>query len=149
MIREDKNSRLNIWSNLVQNSTFAHHEHHDHFKSSFKKRRRDSDSNDIYVSFSSLFLTRLFSMIISRRSVNVKNTHVKTNLIVFSSHILTFREKVTTTKTRAIKTRTTKARATKMTKWFNEKTTLRDKITTINMSTWDFFQDLSSISLRS
>jgi hypothetical protein len=87
MIREDKDDRLNIKSKLIRDSIFAHHEHDAHSKSSFKRRRRDSDSNDIYDSSSSSSLTRLFSIIISRRSAHsIEDTHAE-NTQVKITHI--------------------------------------------------------------
>jgi hypothetical protein len=86
MIREDKDSRLNIQSNLIRDSTFIHNERDDHFRSSFKRRKRDNDSDNIYDFLLSLLSTCLFSIIISRRRANnVRNTHVMTNSIVFFS----------------------------------------------------------------
>jgi hypothetical protein len=94
MIRKNKDSRLNIRLNLIRDSTFIHNERDNHFKSSFKRERRDINSNDIYDFFSSLLSTRLFSIIISRRRENnVRDTHVMTNSIVsFFSHILVLRK---------------------------------------------------------
>jgi hypothetical protein len=128
-----------------------HNKRDDYFKSSFKRRKRDSDSDDIYNFLSSFLSIRLFSIIISRRRVNnVKDTHVMSNSIVsFFSYILVLRKKVTTTKTRTTKTRATKTKATKTIRWSHEKAILRIRITTINTSTWDLFRDSSLISLRS
>jgi hypothetical protein len=132
MIKEDKNECFNIKSKIIRDSIFAHHKHDAHSKSSFKKRRRDSDLNNIYNSFLSFSSTQLFSMIISRRlahdikdthventqikithirsthvrNTHVINTHVEINSLDSSSHILALREKTTITKTK-MRTRNT------------------------------------------
>jgi hypothetical protein len=93
MTRKDKDDRLNIQSNLVRDSTFVHHERDDYFKSLSKKRRRDSNSNIIYVFLLFLLSARLFSMIISGHLNNVKDTHIEMNAIILFLYILTLKKR--------------------------------------------------------
>jgi hypothetical protein len=177
MIREDESERLNIRSKLIEDSIFAYHEHDAYSKSLFKRRRRDSDSNNIYDLSSSFFLTRLFSMIISKRSAHdsedthventqakithirsthVRNTHViDTHVIdthVIDTHVemnsLVSSSHILVLREKVVATKT-KTRARNALRWFSEKATLKSRIIAINTSIWDLLRDSSLISLRS